>query len=104
MKFGCLLTYSEYGAVGRDFPEFPPGLLEDIYQVQNGISDFTFVLALMPWAKLVMYTNNTVHQPYVQYMLHTVGLPEPLINPYLHIFCLSQFFIAGPRKVLGNTA
>lgn len=70
MKFGCLLTYSEYGAVGRDFPEFPPGLLEDIYQVQNGISHFTFVLALMPWAKLVMYNNNTVHhQPYV-YVTH----------------------------------
>lgn len=33
MKFGCLLTYSEYGAANRDFPEVPPNLLEDIYQV-----------------------------------------------------------------------
>lgn len=34
MKFGCLLLYSEYGAVDRDFPDVPPRLLEDIYQVQ----------------------------------------------------------------------
>ncbi|GLD49774.1 thioredoxin-like protein AAED1 [Lates japonicus] len=33
MKFGCLLQYSEYGAVNRDFPDFPPRLLEDIYQM-----------------------------------------------------------------------
>lgn len=33
MKFGCLLQYSEYGAAGRDFPDFPPHLLEDIYQL-----------------------------------------------------------------------
>lgn len=34
MKFGCLLQYSEYGAAGRDFPDVPHHLLEDIYQVQ----------------------------------------------------------------------
>lgn len=34
MKFGCLLQYSEYGAVDRDFPDVPAHLLEDIYQVQ----------------------------------------------------------------------
>lgn len=33
MKFGCLLLYSEYGAVDRDFPDVPPRLLEDIYQM-----------------------------------------------------------------------
>uniref|UniRef100_A0A3B4TM56 Selenoprotein L n=1 Tax=Seriola dumerili TaxID=41447 RepID=A0A3B4TM56_SERDU len=33
MKFGCLLQYSEYGAVKRDFPDVPPRLLEDIYQM-----------------------------------------------------------------------
>uniref|UniRef100_A0A3B3ZIT1 Uncharacterized protein n=1 Tax=Periophthalmus magnuspinnatus TaxID=409849 RepID=A0A3B3ZIT1_9GOBI len=33
MRFGCLLTYSEYGAVDRDFPEMPPRLLEDLYQM-----------------------------------------------------------------------
>lgn len=33
MKFGCLLQYSEYGAVDRDFPDVPPRLLEDIYQM-----------------------------------------------------------------------
>lgn len=34
MKFSCLLQYSEYGAVDRDFPDVPSRLLEDIYQVQ----------------------------------------------------------------------
>lgn len=34
MNFGCLLQYSEYGAVDRDFPDVPPHLQEDIYQVQ----------------------------------------------------------------------
>ena len=33
MRFGCLLKYSEYRAVDRDFPDVPPHLLEDIYQV-----------------------------------------------------------------------
>lgn len=33
MKFGCLLQYSEYGAVDRDFPDVPHRLLEDIYQM-----------------------------------------------------------------------
>lgn len=33
MKFGCLLQYGEYGAVDRDFPDVPPRLLEDIYQM-----------------------------------------------------------------------
>lgn len=33
MKFSCLLTYSEYGAVDRDFPDLPPHLLEDLYQM-----------------------------------------------------------------------
>uniref|UniRef100_A0A668AAG4 Selenoprotein L n=2 Tax=Myripristis murdjan TaxID=586833 RepID=A0A668AAG4_9TELE len=33
MKFGYLLHYSEYVAVGRDFPDIPPRLLEDIYQM-----------------------------------------------------------------------
>lgn len=33
MKFSCLLQYSEYGAVNRDFPDIPPRLLEDIYQM-----------------------------------------------------------------------
>ncbi|CAG5928457.1 unnamed protein product, partial [Menidia menidia] len=32
MRFGCLLQYSEYVAAGRDFPDVPPRLLEDIYQ------------------------------------------------------------------------
>lgn len=33
MRFGSMLLYSEYGAVDRDFPDFPPYLLEDIYQM-----------------------------------------------------------------------
>lgn len=33
MKFRCLLQYSEYGAVGIDFPDVPPRLMEDIYQM-----------------------------------------------------------------------
>uniref|UniRef100_A0A672YSX5 Uncharacterized protein n=3 Tax=Sphaeramia orbicularis TaxID=375764 RepID=A0A672YSX5_9TELE len=33
MSFGCLLQYSEYGAVDRDFPDVPARLLEDIYQM-----------------------------------------------------------------------
>ncbi|XP_067337428.1 selenoprotein L isoform X2 [Channa argus] len=33
MKFVCLLQYSEYGAVDRDFPDIPFRLLEDIYQM-----------------------------------------------------------------------
>eukprot|EP00064_Thunnus_orientalis_P019427 superscaffoldBa00004860_g19545 len=33
MRFGCLLQYGEYGAVDRDFPDVPPHLLEDIYQM-----------------------------------------------------------------------
>lgn len=35
MKFSCLLQYSEYGAVNRDFPDVPTRLLGDIYQVQT---------------------------------------------------------------------
>lgn len=33
MNFNCLLKYSEYGAAGRDFPDFPGRLVEDIYQM-----------------------------------------------------------------------
>lgn len=33
MKFGCLLTYSEFGAVDRELPDVPPRLLEDLYQM-----------------------------------------------------------------------
>lgn len=33
MRFDCLLRYSEYEAAGRDFPDVPSRLLEDIYQV-----------------------------------------------------------------------
>lgn len=33
MRFGCLLTYSEFGAVDRDLPDVPPRLLEDLYQM-----------------------------------------------------------------------
>lgn len=32
-KFECLLQYGEYGAVNRDFPDFPPKLLEDLFQM-----------------------------------------------------------------------
>lgn len=39
MKFGCLLQYGEYGAVDRDFPDVPPRLLEDIYQVKKKKTD-----------------------------------------------------------------
>lgn len=35
MKFDCLLQYAEYGAEDRDFPDVPPHLLEDIFQVQT---------------------------------------------------------------------
>lgn len=33
MKFDCLLTYSEYGAAGRDLPDISAHLEEDIFQV-----------------------------------------------------------------------
>lgn len=33
MRFGCLLTYSEFGAVNKNFPEVPARLLEDLYQM-----------------------------------------------------------------------
>ncbi|CAJ1077988.1 selenoprotein L [Xyrichtys novacula] len=33
MKFRCLLQYSGYGAVGIDFPDVPPRLMEDLYQM-----------------------------------------------------------------------
>uniref|UniRef100_A0A8D3CZL0 Selenoprotein L n=1 Tax=Scophthalmus maximus TaxID=52904 RepID=A0A8D3CZL0_SCOMX len=33
MRFGVLLQYSEYKAVDRDFPDVPPRLLEDIFQM-----------------------------------------------------------------------
>ncbi|KAM3603393.1 uncharacterized protein V6R79_021384 [Siganus canaliculatus] len=33
IKFDILLQYSEFGAVDRDFPEVPPRLSEDIYQM-----------------------------------------------------------------------
>lgn len=33
LKFDTLLQYSEYGTKDRDFPDFPPGLLEDIFQM-----------------------------------------------------------------------
>lgn len=36
IKFGTLLQYSEYEVADRDFPDVPPHLLEDIYQVQTG--------------------------------------------------------------------
>lgn len=33
IKFGTLLQYSEYEVADRDFPDVPPHLLEDIYQL-----------------------------------------------------------------------
>uniref|UniRef100_A0A3Q3GFB6 Selenoprotein L n=1 Tax=Kryptolebias marmoratus TaxID=37003 RepID=A0A3Q3GFB6_KRYMA len=33
MKFSCLLHYSEYRTANIDFPDFPPRLLEDLYQM-----------------------------------------------------------------------
>lgn len=33
MKFSILLQYSEFGRVNRNFPDIPPRLLEDIYQM-----------------------------------------------------------------------
>ncbi|KAK5903219.1 hypothetical protein CgunFtcFv8_007017 [Champsocephalus gunnari] len=33
MRFGCLLQYSEYPAVDRDFPDMPPDMLKDLYQL-----------------------------------------------------------------------
>lgn len=33
MKFSCLLQYSEYLAVGKDFPDVPPRLMVDLYQM-----------------------------------------------------------------------
>ncbi|XP_034755602.1 selenoprotein L [Etheostoma cragini] len=33
MRFGSLLKYSEYRAGDRDFPDVPPHLLEDLYQM-----------------------------------------------------------------------
>lgn len=62
MKFGCLLQYSEYGAVDRDFPDVPPRLLEDIYQVQ--VDDAAHTLSwhwcdgLNKWCKPRMYEPN----------------------------------------------
>uniref|UniRef100_A0A3P9I8B4 Selenoprotein L n=1 Tax=Oryzias latipes TaxID=8090 RepID=A0A3P9I8B4_ORYLA len=33
LKFDCLLKYSEYPTSNRDFPDIPPRLLEDLYQM-----------------------------------------------------------------------
>lgn len=33
MRFGCLMTYSEFEAEDREFPDMPPRLLEDLYQM-----------------------------------------------------------------------
>lgn len=33
MRFNCLLSYSEFGAVDREFPDMPPRLLEDLFQM-----------------------------------------------------------------------
>ncbi|KAM9840293.1 uncharacterized protein ACBR49_015695 [Aulostomus maculatus] len=33
MNFSVLLQYSEFGAVDRDFPDVPPHLLGDLYQM-----------------------------------------------------------------------
>lgn len=33
LRFRCLLQYSEYGVLGIDFPDVPPRLMEDIYQM-----------------------------------------------------------------------
>lgn len=42
MKFGLLLQYSEYPAGNRDFPDIPPHLLEDFYQVRTVRTAHTF--------------------------------------------------------------
>uniref|UniRef100_A0A8C5DSB2 Uncharacterized protein n=3 Tax=Gouania willdenowi TaxID=441366 RepID=A0A8C5DSB2_GOUWI len=33
MGFDCLLRYSEYGVLNRGYPDVPPRLMEDIYQM-----------------------------------------------------------------------
>lgn len=33
LNFSCLMRFSEYSMVNRDFPDFPHRLLEDIYQL-----------------------------------------------------------------------
>lgn len=67
MKFDCLLKYSEYGAVDRNFPDVPPNLLEDIYQMGG---DF-----MLDERGTVMFRypcKNPLDRPNVEHILKAV--------------------------------
>ena len=67
MKFGCLLQYSEYGAAGRDFPDVPHHLLEDIYQMGGD-----FLLDEAGKVLLSHPSKNPLDRPTVKDLLRAV--------------------------------
>lgn len=67
MSFGCLLLYSEYGAVDRDFPDVPPHLLEDIYQMGGD-----FLLDEAGKVLLSHPSKNPMDRPSVKTILQAV--------------------------------
>uniref|UniRef100_A0A3Q3GNH0 Selenoprotein L n=1 Tax=Labrus bergylta TaxID=56723 RepID=A0A3Q3GNH0_9LABR len=71
MRFGCLLQYSEYGAVGIDFPDVPPRLMEDIYQMGGD-----FVLDEAGKVLLSHPSKNPHDRPTVSDILQAVD-PQP---------------------------
>lgn len=71
MKFGCLLQYSEYPAVDRDFPDVPPRLLEDIYQMGGD-----FLLDKAGKVLLSHPCKNPLDRPTVKDILQAVDAPK----------------------------
>lgn len=71
MKFDCLLQYSEYGAVDRDFPDVPPHLLEDIYQMGGD-----FLLDDAGKVVLCHPCKNPLDRPSVQDVLQAATAPK----------------------------
>lgn len=72
MRFGCLLQYGEYGAVDRDFPDIPPRLLEDIYQMGGDflLDDTGKVLLPHP-------CKTPLDRPTVSHILQAVDSTKP---------------------------
>uniref|UniRef100_A0A8C3GB44 Selenoprotein L n=1 Tax=Cyclopterus lumpus TaxID=8103 RepID=A0A8C3GB44_CYCLU len=70
MKFGCLLLYSEYGAVDREYPDVPPRLLEDIYQMGGD-----FLLDEEGKVLLSHQCESPMHRPTVKAILQAADPP-----------------------------
>ncbi|XP_040925362.1 selenoprotein L isoform X2 [Betta splendens] len=71
MKFSCLLQYSEYGAVDRDFPDVPSRLLEDIYQLGGD-----FLLDDTGKVLLSHASDHPLDRPTVAHILEAVEAVE----------------------------